>query len=107
MKLYENKREVELWQALKMMFCDGVPGHNFEYMITFDEVTRVAAFGKTWTKKDIHRWGELVPKFWHHQEYCPVLSYDDIDVFLVELFNDSGLKKQLGCKKFHVWEEVK
>lgn len=30
MKLYENKREIALWAALKMMFCDDVPGHNFE-----------------------------------------------------------------------------
>lgn len=106
MKLYENKREIELWAALKMMLCDDVPGHNFEYMISFDDVTRVVAFGKTWTKKDTDRWGEMVPKFWHHQEYCPTIAYNDIDAFLVELFDNSGLKNQLGCKKFHVWEEI-
>lgn len=106
MKLYENKREVELCAALKMMLCDDVPGHNFEYMISFDDVARVAAFGKTWTKRDTLRWGEEVCKFWIHEEHCPTIGYDNIDLFLVDLFHISGMK-YFNMKKFHIWEERK
>lgn len=105
MKLYENKRETELWKTLTLMFTDDIPNHNFEYMISFDDVTRLAAFGKTWTKKDPANWGELVPKFWIHQEYCPTIAYDDKDVFLVDLINKLGVKNQFNNKKFKVWEE--
>ena len=107
MKLYENKREIALWTALKMLFVDEVPGHDFEYMISFDEVERLVAFGKTWTKKDTSRWGKLVCKYWIHQEYCPTIGYDDVDLFLVDLLHIPGMEKYFNKAKFHVWEEVK
>lgn len=107
MKLYENKREIALWVALKTMFCDDVPGHNFEYMASFDEVARVVAFGKTWTKKDTSRWGKNVGKYWIHEENCPTIGYDDVDVFLSKLMHIPGMKTYFYQKKFHIWEEVK
>lgn len=107
MKLYENKREIALWVALKTMFCDEVPGHNFEYMIEAYGNKNLIAFGKTWTKKDTSRWGKLTPKFWIHIENCPTIAYDDIDVFLLELFNIQGVNTYFHEKQFCVWEEVK
>ena len=107
MKLYENKREIALWTALKMLFVDEVPGHDFEYMIDAYGNKRLIAFGKTWTKKDTSRWGKLVPKFWIHEEHCPTLAYDNIDLFLLDLFNVKGVIKYFDEKQFCVWEEVK
>ena len=96
MKLYENKREVKLWDALKIMLTNEVPGRDFEYMISFDDTTKLKAFGKTW-KGD-------VCKLWIHDQYCPVYPYDDRDVFLLELFKN--LNTYFGEKIIHVWEEV-
>ena len=58
MKLYENKREITLKDALTILFTNNRPNQNIEYMISFDEVTRVVAFGKSWTKKDTSNWGQ-------------------------------------------------
>lgn len=107
MKLYESKREIKLWSTLKMMFCDDVPGHDFEYMISFDEVLRLVAFGKTWTKNDPKNWGENICKYWIHETYCPTVAYDDIDLFLVDLLHISGMERYFNQKKFHIWEKVK
>ena len=106
MKLYEHKRETTLKAALTILLTNNVPGRNFEYMISFDEVMRVVAFGKSWTKKDVSRWGENVCKFWIHEEHCPALAYDDVDLFLVHLMNISGMQKYFNQKKFHIWEET-
>lgn len=97
MKLYENKREIKLWDALKIMLTNQVPGSNFEYMISFDDTTRLKAFGKTWV--------DGVCKLWVHDQYCPTISYDDRDVFLVELFK--GLNTYFGQKIIHIWENTK
>lgn len=107
MRLYENKREVKLSEALVRIFTDNVPSHNIEYMISFDDVERLTRFGKAWTKKDTSNWGKLTPKFFIHQEYCPALGYDDGDIFLTILFEDDAMKRYFGQKKFHIWEEVK
>lgn len=107
MKLYENKREITLKEALTILFTNNVPGLNFEYMISFDHVTRLVAFGKTWTKKDTSNWGKMVCKYWIHQEFCPTIGYDDIDVFLVDLMHIPGIQKYFNAKKFHIWEEIK
>lgn len=96
MKLYENKKEVKLWDALLDMFSDEWPGHDFEYMISFDDTTKLKAFGKTWQ--------DGVCKLWIHDQYCPVYPYDDRDVFLLELFKN--LNTYFGQKRLHVWEEV-
>ncbi len=96
MKLYENKKEVKLWDALLEMLTNEWPGHDFEYMISFDNVTRLKAFGKTWVG------GRY--KLWIHDQYCPVYSYDDRDVFLLELFKD--LNTYFGQKIIHVWERT-
>lgn len=96
MKLYENKKEIKLWDALMEMLTNEWPGHDSEYMISFDNVTRLIAFGKTWVKG--------VPKLWIHEQYCPTIPYDDQDVFLIELFK--GLNTYFGKKIIHVWEEV-
>ena len=106
MKLYENKREIELSEALVRIFTNNVPGQNIEFMISFDEVTRVTRFGKCWTKKDTSRWGKLTPKYFVHEEYCPALGYDDRDIFLLVLFGQAGMKRYFGEKKFHIWEEI-
>ena len=105
MKLYENKREITLKEALVILFTNNVPDQNFEYMISFDEVTRLVAFGKTWTKKDPANWGKNVCKYWIHEEYCPTIAYDDIDLFLIDLFHISGVQKYFNKKKFHIWED--
>lgn len=97
MKLYENKKEIKLWEALNTMLTDEVHGRNFEYMISFDGTTKLKAFGKTWVKG--------VPKLWIHEQYCPTFPYDDRDVFLVELFKD--LNTYFGQNIIHVWETVK
>ena len=107
MKLYENKREISLYDALYQMKADNVPGHNFEFMISFDEVDRLYVFGKTWTKKNPSCWGTDVNKFWIHQQYCPVLPFDNEDVFLANLFTDSMMHRYFNTKRFHVWEQVK
>ena len=107
MKLYENKREITLKEALTILFTNNVPGLNVEYMISFDEVTRCVVFGKSWTKKDTSKWGKMVCKYWIHQEYCPVIGYDDADLFLVDLIHIPGMQKYFNQKKFHVWEEIK
>ena len=96
MKLYENRKEIKLWDALMDMLTDEWPGHDYEYMISFDGVTRLVAFGKTWIKG--------TPKLWIHEQYCPTIPYDDRDVFLVDLFK--GLNNYFGKKIIHVWEEV-
>lgn len=46
MKLYENKREITLKEALTVLFTNNVPGQNIHYMISFDEVDRYIRFGK-------------------------------------------------------------
>lgn len=97
MKLYENKKEIKLWDALMEMLTNEWPGHNSEYMISFDGDTKLKAFGKTWVKG--------VPKLWIHDIYCPVFAYDDRDVFLVELFK--GLNTYFGRNIIHVWENTK
>lgn len=96
MKLYENKKEVKLWDVLRIMLTDEVPGHNFEYMISFDDTTNLKAFGKTWKGN--------MPKLWIHKQYCPVIAYDDKDVFLIELFKD--LNTYFGKNITHVWERI-
>jgi len=106
MKLYERKRELTLKEALTILFTNNVPDCNIEYMISFDEVKRVAAFGKSWTKKDVSNWGENVCKFWIHEENCPTIGYCDVDLFLVDLLHISGMQKYFGQKKFHIWEEI-
>ena len=105
MKLYENKREITLKDALTILFTNNRPNQNIEYMISFDEVTRVAAFGKSWTKKDTSNWGKMVCKYWIHQDNCPTIAYDDIDLFLVDLLHIPGMQKYFNQKKFHIWEE--
>ena len=107
MKLYENKREITLYDALYRMKADQVPNHNFEFMISFDGVERLYVFGKTWTKKDTSCWGKNVSKYWIHPQYCPVLAFGNEDVFLANLFTDSMMHKYFNTKRFHVWEEVK
>lgn len=107
MKLYENKREVELAEVLVRLFMDNVPNHNFEYMISYEEVDRVTRFGKAWTKKDINNWGKLTPKLFIHQEYAPIISYGNKDLFLIDLFREPGMNKYFYTKKFHIWEEIK
>lgn len=97
MKLYESKKEVKLWDVLRTMLTDEVPGHDFEYMISFDETTKLKAFGKTWK--------DGIPKLWIHESYCPVYQYDDRDVFLLELFK--GLNTYFGRNIIHVWENTK
>lgn len=106
MKLYENKRQIMLSDALVAMFSNDKPHNNFEYMIDFDEVTRLITFGKTWTKKDPAHWGKLVPKYWIHKENCPVIAYDNEDLFLVDLFNDPYMKKYFNQKRFHIWVKI-
>ena len=106
MKLYENKREITLKEALTILFVNNIPNHNLEYMISFDDVTRCVAFGKSWTKKDISNRSTSVCKYWIHEEYCPVIGYDDVDLFLVDLMNISGMQKYFNQKKFHIWEEI-
>lgn len=106
MKLYENRRETTLKDALTILFTNNVPNCNFEYMISFDEVTRVVAFGKSWTKKDTSRWNKDVCKFWIHEEHCPTIAYDDVDLFLLDLMHISGMQKYFRQKKFHIWEEI-
>lgn len=106
MKLYENKKEITLSEALVRIFTNNVPGRNIEFMISFDDVTRITRFGKCWTKKDTSRWGKLTQKYFVHKEYCPAIGYDDGDIFLLELFKDDGMRKYFNEKKFHVWEEV-
>ena len=106
MKLYDKRIQINLSDALATMFTNDMQGDNFEYMINFDEVTRLVAFGKTWTKKDPAHWGTSVPKYWIHQEHCPVISYDHEDLFLVDLFNDPYMKKYFNQKRFHVWRKI-
>ena len=105
MKLYEHKKETTLKEALTILLTNNIPNHNFEYMISFDEVERVVAFGKSWTKKDTSRWGKDVCKFWIHEEHCPTIAYDDVDLFLLDLMHLSGMKKYFNQKKFHIWTE--
>lgn len=106
MELYENKREITLKEALAILFTNNVPNRNLEYIISFDEVARLVAFGKSWTKKDISNWGSDVCKYWIHEENCPTISYDDIDLFLLDLLHIPGMQKYFNEKKFHVWEEI-
>jgi hypothetical protein len=106
MKLYENKREITLKDALTVLFTNNVPGGYYEYMISFDEVTRVVVFGKSWTKKDTSKWGKMVCKYWIHEENCPTIAYDDIDLWLVDLMHIPGMQKYFNEKKFHIWEEI-
>ena len=106
MKLYENKREINLSDALMTMFTNNVSGDNFEYMISFDEVDRLVTFGKTWTKKDTINWGIPTPKYFITREYCPTISYDSEDLFLVDLFNDPYMKKYFNQKRFHIWSKI-
>lgn len=106
MKLYENKREITLKEVLTILFTNNIPGRNFEYMISFDEVTRLVAFGKTWTKKDTSRWGKEVCKYWIHQNNCPTIAYDDVDLFLLDLLHIPGMQKYFNTKKFHIWEKI-
>ena len=106
MKLYENKKEITLKEALTVLFTNNIPGSNFEYMISFDGVTRLVAFGKTWTKKSTSNWGKNVCKYWIHEENCPTIGYDDIDLFLLDLLHIPGMKKYLNTKRFHIWEEI-
>lgn len=107
MKLYNNKTEISLYDALYVMKADQVPNHNFEFMISFDEVSRLYAFGKTWTKKSPDCWGENVPMYWIHQQHAPTLSFKDDDVFLANLFKDAYISGSLRNKTFHIWKEVK
>ena len=107
MKLYENKREITLKEALTILFTNNIPNVNFEYMVSYDGVTRLVAFGKTWTKKDPASWGKNVCKYWIHEENCPTIGYDDIDLFLLDLIHIPGMKKYCNEKKFHIWEELK
>ena len=107
MKLYENKREITLYDALYRMKADQVPDYNFEFMISFDGVDRLYVFGKSWTKKDPSDWGNNVSKYWIHQQYCPVLAFDNEDAFLADLFTDSMMHRYFNGKRFHIWEEVK
>jgi hypothetical protein len=102
MKLYENKKEIKLWGALKIMLTDEVPGHDFEYMVSFDGETKLKAFGKTWVEDG---YASTSPKLWIHESYCPVYPYDDKDVFLLELFK--GLNTYFGRNIIHVWENTK
>ena len=106
MELYEHKREITLKEALTILFTNNVPNCNLEYMISFDKITRVVAFGKSWTKKDTSNWGKSVCKYWIHKEYCPTIGYDDVDLFLVDLMNIAGMQKYFNQKKFHIWEEI-
>ena len=105
MRLCEHKREITLTEALTILFTNNVPNCNFEYMISFDEVTRVVAFGKSWTKKDTSNWGKNVCRFWIHEEHCPTIAYDDVDLFLLDLMYIPGMQKYFGQKKFHIWME--
>lgn len=102
MKLYENKMEISLNKALTVLFTNNVPGTNIHYMISFDDVDRKIKFGKgynpfyrdtTWTivKNDI------------------IISFakDNVDEFLMELFDDPYMVCHFGEKKFHVWEEIR
>ena len=106
MELYKNKKEITLKEALVMLFINNVTNLNVEYMISFDEVKRVVAFGKRWTKKDVSNWGRNVCKYWIHEEYCPTIAYDDADLFLVHLMNIPGMEQYFNQKKFHIWEEI-
>ena len=106
MKLYEKKIEINLSDALAAMFTNDMQGDNFEYMISFDEVERLVAFGKTWTKKDTAHWGTSVPKYFIAREYCPVIPYDSEDLFLIDLFHDPYMKKYFNQKRFHVWRKI-
>ena len=54
----QQRGEITLKEALTMLFVNNVPNLNMEYMISFDEVKRVVAFGKGWTKKDPSNWGK-------------------------------------------------
>lgn len=107
MKLYENKREIELSGALIKIFTNNVPGHDLEFMISFDDVERLTCFGKTWTKKSPFNYGKLEPVLFIHREYCPTLAYNDKDIFLMILFEDDAMNRYFNKKKFHVWEEIK
>ena len=107
MELYKNKIEISLYDALYEMKADQVPNHNFEFMISFDEVDRLCAFGKTWTTKNPRHWGENVPMYWIHQQYAPTLPFEDDDIFLANLFKDAYISGALRQKKFYVWKEIK
>lgn len=105
MKLYENKKEITLKEALVVLFTNNVPNSDYEYMISFDYVSRLVAFGKAWTKKDPANWGKNVCKYYIHEEYGPVISYDDADLFLMDLMSVPGIKKHLNEKEFHIWKD--
>ena len=106
MILYENKREITLKEALTVLFTNNIPGLNIEYMISFDGVTILVTFGKGWTKKDISNWGKNVCKYWIHEEHCHTIGYDDVDLFLLDLFRIPGMQKYFNEKRFHIWEEI-
>ena len=106
MILYKNKKEVTLKEALTILFINNVPNINIEYMISFDDVKRVVAFGKSWTEKDPSNWGKNVCKFWIHEEHCPTMAYDDVDLFISDLLHISGMQRYFNTKKFHIWEKV-
>lgn len=91
MKLSQLKKDIGLYEALTQMRIDQVPGHNFEYAISFPEVTRTIAFGKTW-KNDI-------PFLWIHESYCPVLAFsrEEEDQFLSVLFSEARLQMHIGA----------
>lgn len=103
MELYKNRKEINLYDALYCMKtflnCD------FEYMISFDQETRLIAFGKTWSESKTT--GKIAPKYWFYQNDKPEFYFDDEDVFLINLFACNIMNHNSDVKKFHVWEEVK
>ena len=38
-------------------------------------------------------WKKNICKYWIHEEHCPTIAYDDVDLFLVGLMNISGMQK--------------
>jgi hypothetical protein len=98
MKLYENRREITLKDALTVLFTNNCPGTSIQYMISFDEVDRCILFGKGYNP--IYN-----ENAWTISSINGIVCFknDNADAFLVELFNDSYMERNM----FHVWEEVK
>ena len=96
MKLYENKREITLAEALAVLLTNNVPGQFIHYMISFDETGKFIKFGKGYHPIYDCAW------FIADDDTILALSPTNTDEFLIRLFDGPYLSQYFEEKQFHV-----
>ena len=101
MKLYKNKKEIGLYDALYCMKT--IVNYNFEYMVSQGD--KLITFGKIWIEDIATK--KLKPQYWIHQKDQRIFLFENEDMFLVKLLTNDIFAQSTNSKTFCVWEEIK